>query len=72
MCYGVDLKRSHQRTSCINTVELLANAMVIIILQYISVSGQHTEHLKLTWCYMSVIHLDRKKRCIKKAFQWEN
>ena len=30
---------------------VLANAMVVIILQYINVSSQHAAHLKLRQCY---------------------
>ena len=36
-------------------MEALANAMVVIILQYINVSNQHILYLKLAQCYMSVI-----------------
>ena len=36
-------------------MEVLDNAMVIIILQCISVSNQHIVHIKLTSCYMSII-----------------
>lgn len=35
-------------------VELLANTMVAIILQYINVSNKHTVCLKFTQCYMSI------------------
>ena len=36
-------------------MEVLPNTMLVIILQYMSVSNQHTVHLKLTQCYMSII-----------------
>lgn len=32
-----------------------ANAMMVIILQYINVSNQHIIHLKLTQCCVSII-----------------
>lgn len=39
-------------------MEVLANATVVIILQYINVSN---EHLKLPQCYMSIISQPKKK-----------
>ena len=36
-------------------VHVLANAMVVIIWQYINVSHHHTVHLKLTQCYMLIV-----------------
>lgn len=36
-------------------IEVLAKAMVAIILQHMSVSNQHIAHLKLTQCYVSYI-----------------
>ena len=36
-------------------MEVLANAMVKIILQFINVSNQYIVHLKLTQCYVSII-----------------
>ena len=38
-----------------DVMEVLSNTMVVIILQYISVSNQHIVHIKLTQCYMSII-----------------
>ena len=35
--------------------EVLANAMVVIILQYINVSNHYIVYLKLTECYISSI-----------------
>ena len=41
-------------------MEVLANAMVAIILQYISVSNQHTVHLKLMQYYIIwQLHLNK-------------
>lgn len=37
-------------------MEVLANDIVIIILQYIRVSNQHTEYLKLTVSYVNYIY----------------
>lgn len=34
---------------------MLANATVVILLQFVSVSNRHDVHLKLTQCDMSVI-----------------
>ena len=36
-------------------MQVIAKTMVAIILQCISVSNQHTVHLKFTRCYMSII-----------------
>ena len=36
-------------------MKVLANTMVVIILQYINVSNQHDGHLKLIQCYMAII-----------------
>lgn len=36
-------------------MEVLAIAMVVIILQHVSVSNQQVVHLKLTQCYLSII-----------------
>ena len=50
-------------------VEVLAKAMVVSILQYISVSNKHLVHLKLTQCYMSIIsHKAVKNKYIKCLF----
>ena len=35
-------------------MEVLANSMVVIILQYLSAANQHVVHLNLTQCCMSV------------------
>lgn len=35
-------------------MEELENAMVVIVLQYINVSKQHTVHFKLTQCCMLI------------------
>lgn len=35
-------------------MDMLANAMVVIILQHIWVSNQHIVYLKLTQCYISM------------------
>lgn len=48
-------------------MELLANATVIIILQYTCVWNQHIIHLKLTQCYMPLIsQLKKKKKKMKR------
>lgn len=36
-------------------MELLANSVVVIIFQYISVSNQDIVHLKLTQCSVSIL-----------------
>ena len=36
-------------------MEVLAKAIVVIILQYINVLNQHVVHLKLIQCSMSII-----------------
>ena len=36
-------------------IEVLANAMMIIILQYINVSSQYIVYRKLIQCYMSIV-----------------
>ena len=38
-----------------NVIEGLANAMVVITLQYVDVLSQHVVHLKLTQSYVSII-----------------
>lgn len=35
-------------------IQVLANAVAVIILQYTNVSNQQGVHLKLTLCYMSI------------------
>ena len=40
-------------------IEVLANAMVVIILQYINVSKQYVGHLKLAQCYVSYISIKK-------------
>ena len=36
-------------------IEVLANATVLIILQYINILNHHTVHLKLSQSYLSII-----------------
>lgn len=36
-------------------MEVLANSTVIMVLQYINVSNQHTVHVQLMQCYISII-----------------
>ena len=36
-------------------IKVLANAVVVIILQYINLSNQHVIYFKLIRCYMSII-----------------
>ncbi len=51
----VDLKCSHHKTEMvIMWHDTGVNAMVVIILQHRSASNQHTVHLKLILCYMSI------------------
>lgn len=45
-------KRKWQRYGM---TKMLANTMMVIILQYIKTSNQHTVHLKFTHGYMSTI-----------------
>lgn len=46
-------------------MEVLANAVVVTILQYISGSNQHVVHLKLTQCCVSIIARKSWERRIK-------
>lgn len=48
-------------------MQVLANTMVVIILQCISASNQHFVPLNLTWCYMSIISCKawKKERIMK-------
>lgn len=43
---------------------MLANAIVVNILQYISVSNQHNMHLKLTQVYVDYISINLKENQI--------
>ena len=45
---------------------VLANTMVVIILQYISTSNQHIVHLKLIQCYVNYILI----KFLKKNITW--
>lgn len=36
-------------------MQVVANTVVVIILQYIIVSDQRIMHLKVTLCYMSIV-----------------
>ena len=50
-------------------MEVLANAMVLIILQYVSVSNQHLVHLKFKCQLCNIIHqLHLNKPGEKKKF----
>ena len=53
----VDLKCSHHKHTNDNceVMELLAYTIVVIILQYMSVSNHHIVHTKLTQCYVPII-----------------
>ena len=44
-----------------DVVEVLAKAMVAILLQYMNVSNQHVVHLELRQCYMSHMFRLREK-----------
>ena len=44
---------------------MLANAMGVIILEYINVSNQHVAHLKLTQCHISIISQLKMQKKIK-------
>ena len=59
----VHLKRSHQKKEIgsRDMMKILANAMVVIILQHIRVSNQHVSHLKLTQCYVNRISIKLDK-----------
>lgn len=51
----LDLKRSHYKKELCGMTEVLAKAMVVIILQYINVPNQQVVSLKLTECYVSIM-----------------
>ena len=51
-------------------MEVLANVMGVILLQYINVAYQHIEHLKLTQCYINYISIKRNEMQ-KKMFSIE-
>ena len=58
-----DVKCSyHKKVYPWDVIEVLANAIVITILQYINVSNHHIVQLK---CYMST-KFQFKKKCMKK------
>ena len=46
-------------------MEVLANTMVVIILQYVNVSNQHIVQLKHAQCYMPIIFQFKKWGCWK-------
>ena len=46
-------------------MEVLTNATVEVISQYISLSNQHIVHLKFTYYYMSIISLKLKNLNLK-------
>lgn len=54
-------------------MEVLANAMVVIIMQYISVSNELIVHLKLEQGYVSIMSVKlekiNKKKSKKKAIE---
>lgn len=45
---------------------MLANAVVVIILQHISVWNQHLIHLKVTQCYISILSKKIQHNNIKR------
>ena len=47
-------------------MEVLVNALVGIILPYITVSNQHAAHPKLTVLYVNYISIKLEKKFIKK------
>lgn len=47
-------------------IEVLASVTVVIILQYVIASNQHTVHLKFTQCYMYIISQFKKIESKKK------
>ena len=48
-------------------MEVLANTKMIIIVQNIIASNQHTVHLKLTQCYISIIFQKKAGKIHKQA-----
>ena len=42
-------------------MEVLAKTVVVIILQYINISNQHTAHFKLTMLHVNLKKVGRKK-----------
>lgn len=53
-------KKTNRAQLC-NRVEVLANAKVVIISQYINASNQHLIYPKLAQCYVSVTTPKKKK-----------
>ena len=51
-------------------MQVLANARVVIILQYLSISNQHIVHLKPTQCYVSYyLNKARGKKSLFHPFE---
>lgn len=47
---------SIEKKKLCDVMEMLANTIVVVVtLQYITVSNQHVVHLKLIQCYLSII-----------------
>lgn len=57
-------EKKTNRVQLCNRVEVLANAKVVIISQYINASNQHLIYPKLAQCYVSVTSQ-------KKKYQWD-
>ena len=51
-------------------MEILANAIVLIILQYINVSNQHIVYLKLTQLYVNYISIKLGQGRLHGAFDY--
>lgn len=49
--------------------EVLANTMIVAILQYLSVSKEHILHLKLIRYHMSTVYYNKAER--KKEWSFE-
>ena len=64
-----DLKCSHHKkeTAICNVMEVLANALVIIILQNTSASYQHSVQLQLIGCYVCQLYLNKSGKLLKKT-----
>ena len=49
----------HQKEMCLydgmERMEVLVNTTMVIILKHMNISNQHTAHLKIIQCYMSII-----------------
>ena len=66
MCLCLHKYYSLDYCSLCDAMEVLANSMVVITLQYINVLSQHVVHFRLTECYMSIISTLKKRKMEEK------